>query len=211
MTSATELLQAERAALCDTFEAVGPDAPTLDEGWAAVDLAAHLVVREHRPDALPGIVAGGPFAGHTRRLMERAKTRGYDALIATLRSGPPFLFRVGPSAVANFNENWIHHEDLRRPRGDEPRPSDPAVDDLLWRVLAMGSRIAGMRLRGTALVLETPDGRSRAVGRGKETVTIQGAPGEIVLFLSGRKSAARVDLTGPPDAVARVQAAKLGI
>ena len=63
--SAAEILRAERAAMCDTFEAVGPDAPTLCDGWLTADLAAHLIVREHRPDAMPGILAGGPFARHT--------------------------------------------------------------------------------------------------------------------------------------------------
>jgi hypothetical protein len=38
-----------------------------------------------------------------------------------------------------------------------------------------------------------------------------GAPGEIVLYLSGRKEAAVVELDGPSEAVALVIAAKLGI
>ncbi len=56
--------QSERAALCDMFEAVGPDVPTLCDGWTARDLAAHLVVRERRPDAALGILAA-PFAAHS--------------------------------------------------------------------------------------------------------------------------------------------------
>src|SRR5471032_787805 len=107
---ATEMLCAERAALCDTFEAVGPDAPTLCDGWTTADLAAHLIVREHRPDAMPGVVIGGPFAAHTAKLMDAAKRKGYDSMIATLRTGLPWLYRVGPGAFANVMENWIHHE-----------------------------------------------------------------------------------------------------
>ncbi len=45
MTATTTLLK-ERAALCDTLERFGPDAPTLCEGWQTIDLAAHLVARE---------------------------------------------------------------------------------------------------------------------------------------------------------------------
>ncbi|MHB1139691.1 MAG: maleylpyruvate isomerase N-terminal domain-containing protein, partial [Microthrixaceae bacterium] len=41
----------ERAELCELFEIVGPDVATLCEGWTTRDLAAHLVVRERRPDA----------------------------------------------------------------------------------------------------------------------------------------------------------------
>ena len=39
----------ERSELCDLFLAVGPEAPTLCDGWTTLDLAAHLVVREHDP------------------------------------------------------------------------------------------------------------------------------------------------------------------
>ena len=46
----------ERAALCDLLDELGPDQPTLCEGWQTRDLAAHLVVREHRLDAAPGIL-----------------------------------------------------------------------------------------------------------------------------------------------------------
>ena len=40
--------RAERTALCDLFLEVGPDAPTLCEGWTTKDLAGHLVIREGR-------------------------------------------------------------------------------------------------------------------------------------------------------------------
>jgi hypothetical protein len=39
----------EREQLCDLFLELGPEAPTLCEGWATLDLAAHLVMREHDP------------------------------------------------------------------------------------------------------------------------------------------------------------------
>src|SRR5439155_20488720 len=52
----------ERSALCDLFAEVGPDAPTLCGGWLTRDLAAHLVIRERRPDAAAGIVIK-PLAG----------------------------------------------------------------------------------------------------------------------------------------------------
>ncbi|WP_309055235.1 maleylpyruvate isomerase N-terminal domain-containing protein, partial [Streptomyces sp.] len=44
----------ERLLLADLLEAAGPDAPTLCEGWLTRDLAAHVVVRERRPDAAAG-------------------------------------------------------------------------------------------------------------------------------------------------------------
>ena len=56
----------ERRALCALLDETGPDAPTLCEGWTTGDLAAHLVLRERRPDAAAG-VAGGPLAGYGPR------------------------------------------------------------------------------------------------------------------------------------------------
>ena len=90
MTDAN-LAQQERHALCDLFAELGPAAPTLCEGWTAADLAAHLVVRERRPDSGPGIV-WPPLAGYTDRvrLAERDKTP-WTELVAAVRSGPPLL------------------------------------------------------------------------------------------------------------------------
>ena len=53
MTDAS-LAARERARLADLLDEVGPDAPTCCEGWTTAHLAAHLVVRDGRPDALPG-------------------------------------------------------------------------------------------------------------------------------------------------------------
>ncbi len=45
----TFVAQVERAQLCDLFERVGPQAPTLSGDWDTHHLAAHLVVREGTP------------------------------------------------------------------------------------------------------------------------------------------------------------------
>jgi uncharacterized protein (TIGR03085 family) len=209
--SAAEILRAERAAMCDTFEAVGPDAPTLCEGWTASDLAAHLIVREHRPDALPGVVIGGPFASHTERLMEQAKAKGYPAMIATMRTGLPWLYRVGPGAFANVMENWIHHEDVRRANGQGPRPPDAEVDAFLWRTLGLSGRIAARKVRPFGLELDAGSGRHRVPGAANPRVVMRGAPGEIVLYLSGRKAGSRVVLDGPADALQALDEAKFGL
>ena len=41
----------EREALAYLMLELGPDAPTVNEGWTTRDLAAHQLVRERRPDA----------------------------------------------------------------------------------------------------------------------------------------------------------------
>jgi uncharacterized protein (TIGR03085 family) len=209
--SAAGILRVERAAMCDTFEAVGPDAPTLCDGWVTADLAAHLVVREHRPDSMPGVIIGGPFAGHTDRLMERAKAKGYPAMIATLRDGPPWLLRVGPGAFANVMENWIHHEDVRRANGEGPRPPDPEVDAFLWRTLGLSGRMAARKVKPFGLELDAGDGRHRVPRAADPRVVMRGAPGEIVLFLSGRKGGSQVELDGASNAIQALRDAKFGV
>jgi hypothetical protein len=41
----------ERLALAALLDQTGPDAPTLCAGWQTRDLAAHVMLRERRPDA----------------------------------------------------------------------------------------------------------------------------------------------------------------
>jgi len=208
--TAADVLKVERSALCDTLARYGPDAPTLCEGWTTADHAAHLVVRERRPDAGPGILLGGPFARHTQRLMDAAKGKGYGSLIERLRGGPRFPMDRGPGAVANVNENWIHHEDVRRANGEEPRPLDPDVDAVLWKMLGFGARF-GMRKVPVGVEAQTPDGRRRTLHKGAPSVTIRGEAPEIVLFCAGRGDAAVVELDGPDDAVRALRAADLGV
>jgi len=77
----------ERLGLCALLDKTGPDAPTLCEGWTTGDLAAHLVLRERRPDAAAG-VTGGPLAGYTARVRQRLKERiPFPDLVRMIRSG----------------------------------------------------------------------------------------------------------------------------
>lgn len=208
--SAADVLRRERAALCDTFERLGPDAPTLCEGWTTADLAAHLVVRERDPRSLPGILMGGAAARYTAKLTARAKARGYDALLARLRSGPPALM-VATSAAVNVNENWIHHEDARRANGEGPRPEDPEVAAILTKILRRFGRVQARTMQPFGLQVALPDGTSFGVRKGERRATITGPIGEVALYLTGRRSAAQVEVSGDDDAVARLQTAKFGV
>src|SRR5690348_2739092 len=79
----------ERLALCDLLAELGPDEPTMCGGWTTADLAAHLVVREYRPDAAPGIMIAA-LAGHTERLRLKARRDdGFERLVGRIRQGPP--------------------------------------------------------------------------------------------------------------------------
>jgi uncharacterized protein (TIGR03085 family) len=209
--SATSVLLTERAALCDTLEKFGAEAPTLCEGWKTLDLAAHLVAREARSDAAIGLVFPGPFARHMQHVMDRYKQRGYETLVSMLRSGPPLMHRIGPLASANVNENFVHHEDVRRAAGEQPRPLSPEMEAILWRLLGFGARLARRRVKGAALTLRTPDGAERVVSQSGGSVVVSGPVGELALFMAGRKEAANVTHEGDRAAIAIVLAADFGI
>jgi uncharacterized protein (TIGR03085 family) len=204
----------ERAALCDLFVTVGPDAPTLCGDWTTRDLAAHLIVRERRPDAGVGILVG-PFAGYTEKVMDGEKERPWTELVARVRSGPP---RWNPmhlepvDRLVNTVEFFVHHEDvLRAQPGWTARPLDPELEEGLMGMLQRGGRMLVRKAAPLGLVVE-PDGHERvALRKGEPTVTIRGPLGECVLYLYGRKDVAEVTLDGPADAVARVREAPFGI
>ncbi|MGH8989581.1 MAG: TIGR03085 family metal-binding protein, partial [Acidimicrobiales bacterium] len=106
--------QSERRELCELLDEVGPDAPTLCEGWNAQDLAAHLVLRERRPDAAVGILVRR-LRPYTDRVQRELRDRPWPSLVDKVRSGPPALLRPVDELV-NVVELFVHHEDLRRAR-----------------------------------------------------------------------------------------------
>jgi uncharacterized protein (TIGR03085 family) len=212
----------ERLALCELLDRTGPDAPTLCAGWTTGDLAAHLVLRERRPDAAAGVL-GGPLAGHTARVQRRIKGRtSFPALVEAIRSGPPRLSVMaipGMDERANTVEYFVHHEDVRRAApGWEPRQLTDQQSDALWR----GLRVARLLFRkspvGVELARDDKDPErglnSGALGKGdafritakKATpvVTVIGTPAELTLWALGRTTVANVRFDGIQAAVNRL-------
>ncbi|MER6116465.1 TIGR03085 family protein [Streptomyces sp. A0642] len=203
----------ERLLLADLLEAVGPEAPTLCHGWTARDLAAHVVVRERRPDAAAGLVIG-PLKNRRDRIMTEFTEKPYEELIQLIRTGPP---RMSPFSLkqldeaANTVEFYVHTEDVRRAQPDwSARELDPVFADVLWSRTEKAARVLG-RKAPVGLVLRRPDGQTAVAHRGTPVVTVTGEPGELLLFAFGRQDAARVDLEGEQDAIGRVTTAKLGM
>jgi uncharacterized protein (TIGR03085 family) len=189
----------ERRDMADLLETLGPDAPTCCAGWSTAHLAAHVVVRDRRLDALPGFGAEGlgtgkPLSAWAHRLEDRLReTTGYRDVVARLRSGPrPWSPMAWPAVARAINvaEFAIHHEDVRRAQpGWEPRALTRAEQDQLWSASAFfARRVAGSR----GLVLRRADapGVERRLGEGGRTV--DGAPMELLMWLSGRRDVARV-------------------
>jgi uncharacterized protein (TIGR03085 family) len=204
----------ERLLLADLLETAGPQAPTLCEGWLTRDLAAHVVVRERRPDA-----AGGMFVKQLAPRLERVTAeflaKPYEELIQLIRTGPP---RFSPFSLkqvdelSNTVEFYVHTEDVRRARPDwTPRELDPVFQDTLWSRLERTARLMGRGVP-TGLVLRRPDGQTAVARRGTPVVTVTGEPSELVLFAYGRQGAAKVRADGDADAIAKLHESKqLGI
>ncbi|HUD39585.1 MAG TPA: TIGR03085 family metal-binding protein [Streptosporangiaceae bacterium] len=212
----------ERLALCALLDKSGPDAPTLCEGWQTSDLAAHLVLREHRPDAAVGIL-GGPMAKYTQRAQHKLSARTpFPMLVELIRTGPPRLSLFGIPGVdgkANFAEYFIHHEDVRRaqPRW-EPRGLDDGVTDAIWGLL----RQARLMLRKVPVGIEfarddvgqrTDDQRAVRMTVRPRTpmVTVIGPPAELLMWTFGRTDAARISLDGAEADVAALKQAHWGV
>ncbi|PBC64426.1 TIGR03085 family protein [Streptomyces sp. Tue6028] len=204
----------ERLLLADLLEAVGPDAPTLCEGWNARDLAAHVVIRERRADAAGGILIK-PLAARLERVMAEFAEKPYEELIQLIRTGPP---RFSPFSLkqideaSNTVEFYVHTEDVRRAQPDwTPRELDTVFQDALWSRLERTARLAG-RGSPTGLVLRRPDGQTAVAHKGTPVVTVTGEPAELLMFALGRQQVADVELDGDKDAITKLHEAKqLGI
>jgi uncharacterized protein (TIGR03085 family) len=203
----------ERAALCRLLDELGPDAPTLCEGWTTYDLAAHLVARERRPDSGPGLLLS-PFADWTERVRRGEKRKSYDVLVEEVRGGPPAWSLLSLPVVeplVNTVEFFVHHEDVRRAQdGWEPRVLPPELEETLWRRLRGESRRFFRRVP-VGVLLRRPDGVTAPVKEGTPQVELVGQPGELMLYAFGRRDHARVSAEGDPEAVRKLEHAPVGM
>jgi uncharacterized protein (TIGR03085 family) len=208
----------ERGALCALLDETGPDAPTLCEGWTTGDLAAHLVLRERRPDAAAG-VAGGPLASYTARVQQRIRSRTpFPDLVRIIRSGPPALSVMalpGMDERVNAVEFFVHHEDVRRGApGWEPRELGSGESGMLWHRLRMARFVLRKAPVGVELARDDidtgnntgADGASYRITARNATpaVTVVGSPAELTMWVMGRRTAARVRMDGIQAAVTKL-------
>jgi uncharacterized protein (TIGR03085 family) len=190
----------ERADLADLLAELGPDAPTCCAGWTTAHLAAHLVVRDSRPDALPGlgvelVGGGGPLPRWAHALEDRLRTStSYATVVERVRSGPPVWSPFAwPLVTGPFNttELAVHHEDVRRAQPDwSPRALPRDAQDSLWKVTTLFAR--GVR-GGVVLRRSDVPGTEQRIDGGRRTLT--GEPMELLLWVSGRRDVARVTVS----------------
>lgn len=200
------LAKIERAALCETLRSVGPDAPTLCDGWDAHSLAAHLWLRESGISRIAKAVVTRGDSMDAATAEVKAETP-YLELVAKIEAGPSGAspFRVpGVDKAANLMEFFVHHEDLRR-AGEHPLPPRVLSDEMeaaLWKALSSSKRLL-FRKVPLGLIVATGAGQSFAVGKDFEA-TVVGRPSELVLYASGRTSAAQVEVKAEPTAARRL-------
>jgi uncharacterized protein (TIGR03085 family) len=209
----TSYARTERAAIADLLSELGPDAPTLCEGWTTRDLAAHIVLRERRPDAAGGI-AIKKLAGRTSRVQADIAAGDWPGLIDKVRHRPTWSLISNPllDEATNRFELFIHHEDVRRAQPDwRPRAMPREFSELAWRRIRALARLVLRRVPATVTLVAEGYGEATAGKGGPAEVRLSGAPEELMLFLQGRQEHALVELTGPESVVSRLRRARLGL
>jgi uncharacterized protein (TIGR03085 family) len=206
------LARTERAALADLFEQVGPDRPTLCEGWQTLDLLIHLLVRERDPLGAVGTRVK-PLHGFTEHAADRFRAKPWDELVRAYRSGPPGWNPAGWGPINdlfNGGEMFIHHEDVRRAQpGWQPREMSPADTKELVGIVRSGMSKLVLRKSGVGILARIPGADPITLRAGEPIVTLVGDPGEIVLWVSGR-DAVGLDFDGDEAAVGQVRTLQRG-
>ncbi len=209
MGTHTPLVHRERAELVSLMRSVGPDHSTLCTGWTVRDLAAHILMRERRPDAAIGI-ALPVVSRYTEQVMKKYSTQTWDALLAQLESGPPFWSPFARDIIAskaNMFELLVHHEDVRRAQENWTERSFNDADlATLWSLLKISAPLLWRRAHvGVTLIPETssPVSLSTIVAHktksGADHIVVTGSPVELILASFGRQQI-HVSITGSDNA-----------
>ncbi|NBX70960.1 MAG: TIGR03085 family protein [Actinobacteria bacterium] len=189
----------ERESFADTLVSVGPDAPTLCSGWNARDLAAHVVLRERRPDAAVGIMV--PFlSNYTESVRKNLLSNDWSELVNRVKLGPPNWNPMGWSSldnVVNLFEFFVHHEDVLRAAPNwQPRNLSVELCEALMDRLHDTAWLLWRRARVGVILT---DGASSIVAKrppkGAGIVTVSGSVADLVLRSYGR-SEVNIDVDG---------------
>lgn len=184
----------ERRRLADLLLKLGPDAPTLCEGWNTKDLATHLLLRETRPWLAFGLA---------KNAAAKVGEREYGGIVKEWAAGPgtfnPLRLVDG---LVNTAEHFVHHEDVRRGSGEiVPRDFSQAVEKQLHQVLTLVAPRMLAKSATPVVLYPTGHGRVLAAERrgvsedGESVVGVSGDVGELVLWVFGR-DAVRISIEG---------------
>jgi uncharacterized protein (TIGR03085 family) len=208
----------ERMELAETLRETDQDAPTLCGDWTTAQLAAHLVLRERSLTEVLGRIPSDRTQGVAQRAIDSYVARTpYREIVAAVASGPPpwSPFALAPvRETVNLLEYLVHHEDVRRAVvGWVPRVMPTQRQESIWSRLRVGAKLT-LRSVPVPLRLVWPEHGDIAVGRagsGGPQVTLTGEPEELALVAFGRQRVAKVEYSGPPDAVESVRNADIAV
>jgi uncharacterized protein (TIGR03085 family) len=213
ITFVTAFAREERQRLADLLLTVGPDQPTLCAGWTTRDLAAHLVVRERRPDAAAGVILP-PLREHGERIRRATAARPFPEIVDDVRNPPWWSPVSNPllDELTNTVEFFVHHEDVRRGvPGWQPRELTEEHGRAIWRAVQFTGKMALRRVRMPVRIREANGYGQFTAGGESAQVTVVAPAGELALFLSGRQRAARAEVEGPVEQVERLRTANLAV
>ncbi|MGO1460240.1 MAG: maleylpyruvate isomerase family mycothiol-dependent enzyme [Flaviflexus sp.] len=197
-----QLRDERRDVACAVLRQVGPNAPTLCEGWSAYDLAVHLWTLNHSLIQAPADTLG--MKNTARRLMERTKEQWpYEELVSQLESGPA-SFRWMPCDFRedyrhSLGEWYIHGEDARRANGIPVEQLGEKTQSALWERLKVSAKAVR---RKQVIAFRTLDGDSSSIGKTASSgskgrgVVVTGLPSELFLWAYGREAVANVEVAG---------------
>src|SRR4051812_22323330 len=135
-------------------------------------MAAHVYVRERRPDAALGVLPLGPLSAYTDRVMASTlRTLGYDEVVRRFRTVPALLRLGSIDELMNAGEYFIHTEDVRRPNGLPRREMPAEFERQIWSRLSKQARLSFRRAKARVRLVPTGGGDPVEVGSG-ETVEV---------------------------------------
>ncbi|MUN62610.1 TIGR03085 family protein [Kocuria sediminis] len=197
----TNFANVERRHLAALLRRLGPDAPTLCEGWTTRDLAVHLVLRDGRPDVLAGrALSRVPvLRDRARRAEEAVARQPWEELVRKVEHPPLYSpARLGPvDRRMNTVELFVHHEDARRAQPEwHDRPLLHDEEQALWQGLSLMAKVMLKDEEDTVVLIAPSYGAVRG-GRGRTgTVRVlRAVPSELLLWAFGRRGQARVEET----------------
>ena len=208
----TTFARRERSAICQTLRQLGPDQPTLCQGWSTKDLLVHLIVRENRPDAAVGLFI--PFlSSYTDSISKKYNEKSFEDLISIFENGPksPSPFALPKvDELANTFEFLVHHEDILRAQNEyQPRKFTEEDAKFIWSRFTK-SAVFFMRKVKVGVVAKTDQG-TYTLKRGNDVVTISGNIIDLVMFAFGRQNKTEIVFEGNPLAVEKLKNSDLSL
>lgn len=213
VVTVAEDVEAERAMLADTLEAVGPSASAGCGIWTAFDLAAHIVAADRAAGTLAFCIRvlaarGVQFRPKPQVIaaaINRERRDGYPALLTRLRQRSPRLLLAPAVAASTLFEVWMHHDDLATANG----LAHGAPEHLALSIPPL-VRYQAKHLPSTRLIIRTPHGHEWTfgpdIGGGLSSAALLGPADDVIRWLSGRGPLRALDVEATPAVVEQLQA-----